>query len=191
MSAAPRTLTMPLGVVLARRPGVTRWASHSWRAVAVLPGAAAANWQLLRQEGEVQEYHAATLPLELHRADVEGYNVSLAMDPPSVFVILRPDEEPESKQDIFVQAVTASAYEAQDYTDSGEETVEAVPMPEGLVAWIRDFVAAHFHDEPFIKRKRDKKRIDLTEDGIGDARIRQTADVYRAPSTQKPKGRVQ
>ena len=191
MSAAPRTLTMPLGVVLARRPGVTRWASHSWRAVAVLPGAAAANWQLLRQEGEVQEYHAATLSLELHRADVEGYNVSLAMDPPSVFVILRPDEDPESKQDIFVQAVTASAYEAQDYTDSGEETVEAVPMPEGLVAWIRDFVAAHFHDEPFIKRKRDKKRIDLTEDGIGDARIRQTADVYRAPSTQKPKGRVQ
>ena len=191
MSAAPRTLTMPLGVVLARRPGVTRWASHSWRAMAVLPGAAAANWQLLRQEGEVQEYHAATLSLELHRADVEGYNVSLAMDPPSVFVILRPDEDPESKQDIFVQAVTASAYEAQDYTDLGEETVEAVPMPEGLVAWIRDFVAAHFHDEPFIKRKRDKKRIDLTEDGIGDARIRQTADVYRAPSTQKPKGRVQ
>ena len=191
MSAAPRTLTMPLGVVLARCPGVTRWASHSWRAVAVLPGAAAANWQLLRQEGEVQEYHAATLSLELHRADVEGYNVSLAMDPPSVFVILRPDEDPESKQDIFVQAVTASVYEVQDYTDSGEETVEAVPMPEGLVAWIRDFVAAHFHDEPFIKRKRDKKRIDLTEDGIGDARIRQTADVYRAPSTQKPKGRVQ
>ena len=191
MSVAPRTLTMPLGVVLARRPGVTRWASHSWRAVAVLPGAAPTSWQLLRQEGEVQEYHAATLPLELHRADVEGYNVSLAMDPPSVFVILRPDEDPESKQEIFVQAVTASAYEAQDYTDSGEETVEAVPMPEGLVAWIRDFVAAHFHDEPFIKRKRDKKRIDLTEDGIGDARIRQTADVYRAPSTQKPKGRVQ
>ena len=191
MTAAPRTQMMPLGVVLARRPGVTRWASHSWRAVAVLPGAGDADWRLMRQEGEVAEFHAATLPLELHRADVEAYNVSLAMSPPSVFVVLRPDEDPDSKQEIFVQGVTASAYEAQDYTDSGEETVEAVPMPEGLVAWVRDFVAAHFTDEPFIKRKRDKKRIDLTEDGIGDARIRQTADVYRAPSAQKPKGRLQ
>ena len=37
----------------------------------------------------------------------------------------------------------------------------------------------------FIKRKRDKKRIDLREDGKGDERIRQVADVYRAPASAK------
>ena len=58
-------------------------------------------------------------------------------------------------------------------------------MSEGLTAWIRDFCDVHFHEEPFIKRRRDKKRVDLTEDGIGDARIRQTADVYRAPGATK------
>jgi len=126
------------------------------------------------------------LGLELHRSDAEAYRVSLSMDPPSVFVVLRKDDVGE-EHEISVHAVTASAYEAQDYTDSGEEMVEPIAMPDGLIAWIRDFTDTHFKDEPFIKRKRDKKRIDLSEDGIGDIRIRQTADVYRSPGSVKPK----
>ena len=188
---AAKTQTMPLGVVLARAPGVTRWVKFAWKPVAVIPGAGPASWQLLSDIDGVREYHACTLPLELHRADAEAYKVSLSMNPPAVFVVLRPSDSPQAEHEVFVQTVTVSAYEAQDYMDSGEEQVEAVPMPEGLVAWVRDFVDAHFHDEPFIKRKRDKKRIDLAEDGIGDARVRQAADVYRAPGAIKPKGRVQ
>lgn len=182
-----KTQTIPLGVVLARKPGVTRWVKYTWQAIAVLPGAGPADWKLLAEDGGVQEYHAATPTLQLHRADVEAYKISLSMQPPAVFVVLRPAESADARHDVYVEAVTASAYEAQDYLDSGEEIVEAVPMPEGLVAWVRDFVDAHFQDTPFIKRKRDKKRIDLTEEGIGDARIRQLADVYRAPGAAKPK----
>jgi hypothetical protein len=65
--------------------------------------------------------------------------------------------------------------------DSGDGLIELVPMPEGLIAWIRNFVTAHHVDEPFIKRRRDRQRVDLIEDGKGDARIRQASDVYRAP----------
>lgn len=181
--AADREIAMPLGVVIRRTPGVTRWAKHAWKPVAVLPGAAQADWRLMREEGESAEYHAATLPLTLHRAEVEAYVVSLGMTPPSVFVVLRKGEG--GAQDVTVHRVTASAYEAQDYLDSGEEIVEAVPMPEGLEAWVRAFVEAHFEETPFVKRQRDRRRTDLTEDGIGDARIRQTADVYRAPGATK------
>ncbi|MEL6520082.1 MAG: DUF3305 domain-containing protein [Pseudomonadota bacterium] len=177
---------MPVGVVIQRKPGVTRWAKWQWRATSVLAGAGPADWQLLREAGELTEYHAATLPLELHRTEVEAYRISLSMEPPSLFVILR--QVHDGEWPIAVHAVTASAYEAQDYTDSGEEQVDKVPMPGGLVAWIRDFSDAHARDEPFKKRKRDKKRVDLVEDGIGDARIRQIADVYRAPGQTKPKG---
>ncbi len=183
--SAPREISIPLGVVVTRRPGVTRWASQSWQPTAVLPGAAPADWKLLREDGETRDYHAATLPLTLHRADVEAYKVSLTMSPPSVFVVLRRDGR--GVRDVSVHAVTASAFEAQDYTDSGEEIVEPVPMPPGLVAWVRDFTDAHFHEEPFVKRRRDRQRVDRTEDGVGDARIRQTADVYRAPGAQKPR----
>ncbi|MDT2057996.1 MAG: DUF3305 domain-containing protein, partial [Planktomarina sp.] len=84
-----------------------------------------------------------------------------------------------------VVLATASPYEAQDYADTGEELVEKVPMPEGLAAWIRDYIEEHHEDEVFIKRRRDKSRIDLEQNGIGDARIRQISDVYRAPSAKE------
>ena len=140
------------------------------------------------REGDVTEYHAATLPLELHRKLTEPYLVSLSMDPPSVFVVLRKSDDAEREFEVLT--VTASAYEAQDYQDSGEEVVEPVAMPPGLEAWIRDFVDTHHAEEVFVKRKRRNDRIDQKEDGIGDARVRQPADVYRAPSQVKPKGTV-
>jgi hypothetical protein len=178
---------LPVGVVVRRQPGVTRWATVIWRPVAVLPGAAPARWRELRREGAAVEYHAATLRLELHRADVEAYLVSLAMAPPAVFVVLRRDPAGGRDFPYKVHAVTASAYEAQDYQDSGDEIVEPVAMPPGLVAWVDDFAWAHASGEAFVKRRRDRVRTDLSEDGIGDARIRQAADVYRAPGQVKPR----
>ena len=169
---------MPLGIVIRRVPGVTRWTKHVWKAVAVLPGAGAADWKEMRRDGDAVEFHAATLPLELFRTDTEAYLHGLSAKTPSIYVVMR---ETADERPLEMTLVTASPYEAQDYADTGEELVEKVPMPEGLAAWIRDYVEEHHEDEVFIKRRRDKHRIDLKEDGIGDARIRQTADVYRAP----------
>jgi len=180
--AADKQTTLTLGVVLRRQPGVTRWAKHAWKAAAVLPGAGSADWKELRRDGEVVEFHAATLPFTLHRTDTEAYMQGLSDNPPAVYVVMR---ECAGETPLEIVLVTASPYEAQDYADTGEELVEKVPMPEGLVAWVRDFALAHHEDEVFIKRKRDKKRVDVKEDGIGDARIRQIADVYRAPSSRK------
>ena len=173
---------MPLGVVVRRVPGVTRWAKHVWQAVAVLPGAASADWKELRRDGDAVEFHAATLPLELFRTDTEAYLHGLSAETPAIYVVMR---QSETDNPLDMLLVTASPYEAQDYADTGEELVEKVPMPEGLVAFIRDYVEEHHEDDVFIKRRRDKKRIDLKEDGIGDARIRQTADVYRAPTRKE------
>ncbi|WP_025051098.1 DUF3305 domain-containing protein [Sulfitobacter noctilucae] len=173
---------MPVGIVIRRVPGVTRWAKHVWKAVAVLPGAGSANWKELRRDGEAVEYHAATLPLELFRTDTEAYSHGLSAKVPAIYVVMRPGEG-EAPLDIVL--ATASPYEAQDYADTGEELVEKVAMPDGLIAWIRDFVQLHHEDEVFIKRRRDKTRVDRKEDGIGDARIRQVSDVYRAPSSKE------
>lgn len=185
---------MPLGVVIRRSPSISRWARWAWKVVDVLPGAPAADWRVLREEGDVTEYHAATLPLTLHRRETEAYKVALAMEPPSIYVVLRPlepdDDTPEDAHDYSVFLVTASSYEAQDYLDSGEEIVEQVPAPPGLVAWIRDFVETHHVEEEFKKRRRDRVNTDAQEDGKGDVRVRQTADVFRAPGDLKPKGTV-
>ena len=172
---------MPIGVVMRKTAGVTRWVPFVWTASAILPGAVPANWRELRREGETVEYHAATVKLELHGAETEAYLHGLNSQVPSIYVVLR---EVEGDRDCpwEVLLATASPYEAQDYTDSGDDLVEKVPMPPGLRAWVEDFVEEFHEEEEFVKRKRDKKRVDMKEDGIGDARIAQTADVYRAPS---------
>ncbi len=175
--------TLPLGIVVRRTPGVTRWAKWSWKVVAVLPGAGAADWRELRREGEAVEYHAATLPLTLWSSDTEAYQVALGSRVPGVTVVLAEADDLNATMPFVPTLVTASAYEGQDHLDSGDGLVELVPMPEGLIAWVRDFVDEHHVEEPFIKRKRDRKRIDLVEDGKGDPRVRQMSDVYRAPRT--------
>ena len=181
MAQGPRQITMPVGVVLTRRPGATRWAKWSWQATALLPGAGPASFAILREEGGATEYHAATLPLTLHAADAEAYRAELTARAPSVYVVMR--ERLGAEPPLEVALITASPYEGQDYADSGEEIVEKVPMTEGLIAWVRDWALAHHEETPFVKRKRDKHRIDRVQDGIGDARIRQASDIYRAPRT--------
>lgn len=181
----PRSLTIPMGVVLRRQPGVTRWAKWAWKAIAVLPQAGPGGFRVLREDGDVTEFHAATVPLELHHTECAGYRTSLMMTPPSVFVVLDKGANADNEHGIAVHTVTASADLALDWQDSAEMIVEPVHMPDALISIVRDFCEAHFNETPFVKRRRDKKRIDLVEDGVGDARIRQAADVYRTPDSMR------
>ncbi len=174
---------MPLGIVIRRTPGATRWAKWAWKAVAVLPGASDADWLVLREENGMTEFHAATLPLELHGAETEAYLHGLSAQVPCIYVILR--ETGDDARPLSVDLATASPYEAQDYADTGDDIVEKVTMPPGLIAWVRDFVQTHHREEEFKKRRRDRKDVTVVEDGIGDARITQMADVYRSPVAAK------
>lgn len=173
---------VPIGVVVRRAPGVTGWAKWSWTASGVVPGATDAHWREIRRDGDVVEFHASTLPLELHGADAEAYLHGLNAQVPCLYVVMRPGEN-EAPLDILL--VTASPYEAQDYTDSGEEIVEKVAMPPVVRKLVSDFVDAFYEEEEFVKRKRDKKRIDLVQDGIGDPRIGKAADIYASPAQMR------
>lgn len=180
----PHAQTLPLGVVVRRSPGVTRWAKNAWTVSAVIPGAGPADWHVLRTDGDMAEFHAATRHLTLYVSDAEAYAHELQARNPSVYVVLRPSEA-QHDMPWSVALVTASPYEAQDYCDSAEELVEKIPMTDGIRAWISLFVEKHYEEEAFIKRRRDKSRVDQLQDGIGDARIRQMSDVYRAPQRKE------
>lgn len=178
-----KSISMQVGVVIRKTPGVTQWAKWAWKTVAIIPGAGPADWREMRRDGESVEYHAGTLSLELHRTDTEAYMVALANTPPSVYVVMRNSEAPDRPFDLLL--VTVSAYEAQDYADTGEDIVEQVPMPAGIIPWVREWIEFHHVEEKFVKRKRNKYGVDQVDDGIGDERIRQVADVYRAPASKK------
>lgn len=177
-----RQVTIPLGVVVRKAPGVTRWAAWSWRAVAVIPGAGPADWRELRRDGEVIEYHAATVPLELHHTQTEAYIEGILAKVPAVYVVMRAVGGTATGVSPYkISLATASPFEAQHYTDRGEEIVDKVPMPEGLAAWVRDFITAHHAEEEFVKRRRDAVAPGADQQGIGDPRIPQLSDVYRVP----------
>ena len=182
---AGRSVRMPVGVVVTKSPGVTRWAKEIWKPTALIPGAHVADWVELRRDGDVVEYHARTVEIELYRTEVEAYRTSLSMTPPSAFVVMDEDPHDQSPGGWIVTDVTLSAYLAQDVLDSGFSLVESVPLPPVIAGWAKEFVDHHYIDEPFKKRKRDSLDTEQVEDGIGDPRVRQVADVYRAPGSLK------
>ena len=145
--------SLPVGIVLERREIDHPWQDHSWHAVDVIPGAPAVQeWRVLAEGPGRVRYHAATLEVELFDKETEGYRLNLSTGVPKVYVVLRSDEDAEAEVEPFL--ATVNPYESQDYMD-GDEVVDAVPMPEDMVAWVGHFVAEHHVDEPFKKRKRE------------------------------------
>ena len=151
---------IPLGIVVDRRDMDNPWQDCRWEPVAVIPGAGPlapdGPWTVLNQGDGWERYHAGTLPLELFAGETEAYKTNLSQDPPRLFVVLRSGEDQDSQHEIVPFLVTASAYEAQDYLDSGEDVVEPVVMPEAVVAFVQRYVDKHHVEQTFYKRKRQR-----------------------------------
>jgi hypothetical protein len=151
------SLTVPIGVVVAREDIDNPWQDHVWRPVGVFLNAPEiGDWRVMRRGDGVVHYHAATLPLELHRKETAAYLANLESQEPAIYVVLR--EIMGRGYPFSVHLVTASPYEAQAYAESGFETVGRVPIPEPLRALLEEFVAVHHVPEPFVKRQRQKRR---------------------------------
>ena len=155
--AMERSVRMALGVVVERRKGTSRWQDWSWRPVSVILGAppVGPEWRELVRGETWTQYHAANLPLELHRGETDDYLLNLSQRPPRVYVVLRPAAGP-GPHAYRPQLITASPAEAEGYLSSGDEIVEGVPMPVPVIAWLQDFVDRHHVERPFVKRKRGK-----------------------------------
>lgn len=156
-----RTLTIKLGVVIAREEIDHPWQDHVWRPVAVFLNAPEIDdWRELRRGDGFVQYHAATLPLTLHRKETPGYCENLDSDAPALYVILREtDIEEDSKWPVEVHLVTASAHEVEAYGEDGSEIIGPVAMPEQVFELISAFIDEHHNEEPFVKRKRSKYHI--------------------------------
>ena len=149
-----RMVSLPVGVVVERREIDNPWQKWRWRPVAVLTGDAPAEIGTELASGPgFTRFFAGTLSLELHRKETEAYRRNLSNAPPSIYVALRADSACVGALDYRPVTVTASPYLAEDLLD-GDDIVEALPMPEGLIAWAQAFIDRHHVDEPFVKRKR-------------------------------------
>jgi molybdopterin-guanine dinucleotide biosynthesis protein A len=151
----PVSATLAMAVVIERRDSSNPWLSQTWRPLEVVaeppPGPA---WILLRQGAGYEDYLAAAPALALHRSDLASYRYNLGGADPRLFVVVRKAEDGDAP--VRVMLVTAAPDEAQKWSESGEDVVESVPMPEAVLAWVQLFCASHPPEEPMRKRKRDR-----------------------------------
>jgi hypothetical protein len=152
----PPSVAVTVAVLAERRPGVTIWQDHVWRALAVLEEAPEVPpWTLLRAEAGREVFFAGTAGLTLNRTDTPNYKDNLEAGEPSLWVLLRPHGE-----EMLLQAVTVDPGEAEIFTEGPHDILDALPLPPGLAALLRDFVTAHHVERVFHKRKRDRQDTD-------------------------------
>lgn len=153
MTGHPDALRIPLGVLVERRPGVTKWADEVWRVVEVLddpPDIPA--WTLLRENEGRSLFFAGVSDAVLHPTDTDNFKHNIDAASPSAWVVLRAAPTPPG---LVVQLVTVDAGEAEGLAGSGDDLLEQVPMPPGLLNAVRAYVVEHHRERGFWKRRRD------------------------------------
>lgn len=156
-----REVSMPLGIVVEKREVDHKWVDVSWRPVAIIPGAdPVPEWREIESGDGWTRYHAATVPLNLYFSDTDAYLFNLSDRVPSVYIILRDEEDDDSDWPVFVHLATVSPFESEQFEDAGEDTIERVPMTPEMIAWLKAFIAFHHDEEDFVKRKRKTVKIE-------------------------------
>ncbi len=151
----PDTETRAVAVLAELRRGVTPWQDWVWQAMEVLEQAPdLAPWSVLRQDERSTLYFAGLADVALHPTDTDNYRHNLAAEAPRIWVVLRPVE---AAPGMALHCATVDAGEAHNYADSGNDLLEALPLPPALAAWVADFCERHHKQRGFQKRKRDAK----------------------------------
>jgi hypothetical protein len=143
---------MPVSVVVERRETDNQWDAHLWRPVGVLPRADLEPGKVLAEGEGWTQFYGGVLDIELFRGETDGYRTNLSQESPSVYVVLRRDADAEGLEFEPFMA-TVCPYEAMSYGEGNDDVVEGVPMPPEVMEWLREFVALHHVDKPFVKRK--------------------------------------
>jgi uncharacterized protein DUF3305 len=145
---------IPVGVVVERRKAQSQWIDFVWKPATVLAGLPdAAPWTVLTDDGERASFYAGPAEIDLYRTETTNYRDNLAGGAPQLWIALR-STGVEPPYDIV--AVTADPAEGEALTESGNDLVDVVPMPEPVRAVVEAFVAEHHVERPFYKRKRDR-----------------------------------
>ena len=189
-------------LIIERQSIDNQWQSHRWVIHDLVPlelsvgdGLPPSNdvqFQRLRQPSNDDSgdlLFTAEASLDLHRAEAEAYAENLASSEPAIYAVLRHNEDEDDSGDdeidIHLAEISLSPYNIQDYEDCGEDQVEKLPLQGPIAEFVKQFVEIHFKPEPFIKRKRDKARVDRDQLGGADPRLRRDGDMFQVPSDRK------
>lgn len=133
-----------------RRVAQSRWADWVWEPWGVLSSVEEKGEpRLLVEEAGMTQWLHPGFTLVLHRDEMEGYYLNVSAPQPRVFVLWRMEGEQALPLD-----VTLSSEEAARWADGGH-SVDSVPIPSEIFAWVGAHVEANYRPEP---QKRFKSR---------------------------------
>ncbi len=135
---------------------------------------------------DIDNYFFAEASIDLHRAEAEAYAENLQSSDPSIYIVLREESCEDDLEELFLHEgidihlaeVSLSPYNIQDYEDSGEDIIKKVPLDGPISNLLEKFVEKHFKPELFIKRKRDRAKIDENILRGGDKRLKKKNQNY-------------
>jgi hypothetical protein len=148
------TERMAVGVVVEHRRIDHPWQSHRWQVTDVLPGVPMAEpWTVLARTEDVTRYLAGVAMLELFPGESENYRYNLDSAEPAIYVVLRTSGEAPGMR---LLGATVDPGEAHAHADTGDDLVEALPLPAPIRDWLAAFVEAHPVRRTHGKRRRDR-----------------------------------
>ena len=137
-----------MAVILEREAVESRWESHRWDLLGVVPDTGGETRDILRDEKRLQRLFPG-VEVTLYRDEAEGYYLNVSSETPSVFVSLRIDE---ASGEPYPFLATLSYNEAARWMDASER-VERVPVWPELAAWMGAWVEENYRPEPKKRRK--------------------------------------
>ena len=142
--------TRKLSVILERHAVESRWETHQWQLLGVVPDVGGAPRTIVEDRATLQRLFPG-FEVTLFNDEAEGYYLNASSETPSVFVSIRHDEE---DADPYPFQATLSYNEAARWMDGGEK-VERVPAWPDLALWMGEWVEENYRPEP---KKRNKPR---------------------------------
>ena len=140
--------TQRLAVILEREAVESRWETHRWQLLGVVPDVGGEP-RTIREDGCVRQRIYPGFEVTLYPDEAEGYFLNASSGEPSVFVSIRHDE---GADDRYPFQATLSYNEAARWMDGGEK-VERTPAWPELAAWMGEWVEANYRPEPKKRRR--------------------------------------
>lgn len=140
-------------VIAERRRIEGPWPVTRWTVAAVGTGTPATPRGTVVERGDGWErMFLGTTSIRLYRGETSNYLLNLRSERPTLYVFLRK----AGGGTMRLLSATVDPGEVDVHADSGDDLIEAVPMPADLRDWMERFVAAHHEDRPVYRRARDR-----------------------------------
>lgn len=175
-----------VAVLMRREPvqgPMARWQTSRWVLddVVLQEASFGQTTRCLRETPDASQWLYPAWAVQLFPDDAEGYWLNATSPTPCWFVMWRLIDVEGHEARAEPQAVSLSYHDAGRWLDA-QETVETIPAPADVVAWIREFAEHHY--VPEVKKRQRPQSFQGLTDRFGQPVSVSTTEKRKGPGGQ-------